>query len=117
MNDNDIYNYYEKEMIVMQDRNYYSIKIIFDREMDWKTIRLIWIAFHKNELNEECFLSKLPKDLIKYVIVLIGNVENDENMASKRSKARLNENSSNERHDKVAAMKEKNKHGQHVLCV
>ena len=65
----------------MQGHNYYSMSILFNGEIDWKIIRLIWIAFYKNESNKDCFLGKLPKDLIKYIIELIGI--NDENILSK----------------------------------
>ena len=38
----------------------------------WKQERLIWIAFYKNMENSKCLLVKLPKDIIKYIITLIG---------------------------------------------
>ena len=66
----------------MHKNNYCSITMLFDREIDWKMIRLIWIAFYKNEGNKMCYISKLPKDLIKYTIALIGNAAKDENVLS-----------------------------------
>ena len=81
MNNSNIYKWYEKEMIIMYHHNYYSMSILFNREIDWSIIRLIWIAFYKNESNKDCFISKLPIDLIKYIIIFYGT--NDENILSK----------------------------------
>ena len=36
--------------------------------MRWDVARLLWIAHLKNNNNDECFLGKLPKDIIKYII-------------------------------------------------
>ena len=37
----------------------------------WKKIRLIWIAFYKNRLNGTCFIHRLPKDIVSYILTLI----------------------------------------------
>ena len=36
--------------------------------LEWKTHRLLWIGYLKNVDNEKCYLSKVPKDVIKYII-------------------------------------------------
>ena len=54
--------------------------------LEWKIIRLIWIAFYKNKSNVsnnvnnkitrdcwDCWVAYLPKDIIKYMIKFIGN--------------------------------------------
>ena len=35
---------------------------------DWKRERLIWIAFEKNDDNDECLFGLLPKDIILEII-------------------------------------------------
>lgn len=30
--------------------------------------RIVWIGYHKNETNMDCFLATLSKDLIKYLL-------------------------------------------------
>ena len=45
--------------------------------LKWEIIRLIWIAFEKND-SEQCYLSQLPKDLIVYIISFLGNVKMNE---------------------------------------
>ena len=35
---------------------------------DWKRERLIWIAFEKNNDNDECLFGLLPKDIILEII-------------------------------------------------
>ena len=39
----------------------------------WKQERIIWIGFDKNIKNFKCLLVKLPKDIIKYILTLVGN--------------------------------------------
>ena len=37
----------------------------------WQFERLLWIAYLKNESNDNCLLAKLPKDVIKHIISII----------------------------------------------
>ena len=39
----------------------------------WKQERIIWIAFNKNTQNLKCLIVKLPKDIIKYILTLVGH--------------------------------------------
>ena len=39
----------------------------------WKQERIIWIAFDKNMQNLKCLIVKLPTDLIKYILTLVGH--------------------------------------------
>ena len=34
--------------------------------------RVIWIGFYKNDNNEKCLIKILPKDLIIYILYLLG---------------------------------------------
>ena len=36
--------------------------------LEWKKHRLLWIGYLKNVDNENCYLSKVPKDVIKYIV-------------------------------------------------
>ena len=77
----------------MKDKSYQSIvllqkekRFIFDvyvHYIEWDVARLIWIAFYKNEKNKQCFIRKLPKDLVKYILSLLGRALRD-NHASVR---------------------------------
>ena len=40
--------------------------------VSWKQIRLIWIGYHKNNNNNDCFISLLPKDIVKKIIDIAG---------------------------------------------
>ena len=35
---------------------------------EWNYVRLLWIGYYKNDENDECFVKKLPKDVLLYVI-------------------------------------------------
>lgn len=37
----------------------------------WQTARLLWIAFLKNNDNDECLFNLLPKDVVKYILTLL----------------------------------------------
>ena len=34
--------------------------------------RIIWIGFYKNSDNNQCFIDKLPKDIIIHILQFIG---------------------------------------------
>ena len=44
---------------------------------DWQRIRLIWIAYNKNNNNNKCYFAQLPKDIIYYIIYLLQKSFND----------------------------------------
>ena len=50
-----------------------NIRNIETRYILWKQERLVWIAFDKNIKNSKCLIVKLPKDLIKYILTLVGH--------------------------------------------
>ena len=59
-------------------RNRYQCYILFENEfyvinLKWKTLwsveRIVWIGYYKNQDNDSCFVDKLPKDVIKLIIV------------------------------------------------
>ena len=35
--------------------------------LKWEIERILWIAFEKNENNEQCFLADMPKDIINHI--------------------------------------------------
>lgn len=43
----------------------------FKCNVSWEVQRLLWIAFKKNDANDECYLKRLPKILICFVIDLL----------------------------------------------
>ena len=50
---------------------------VYRNTIDWNIVRLIWIAYFKNDEknnNKECHFYKLPKDIINHVIKYLGNV-------------------------------------------
>ena len=43
--------------------------------LEWKRIRLIWIAFLKNDDNDKCLIKLLPKDVLKCIVNLLPHDE------------------------------------------
>ena len=43
---------------------------------EWKYQRLIWIAFYKNDDNDDCFLKKFTKDTILFIASLFKSPKN-----------------------------------------
>ena len=39
--------------------------------IDWNIARLVWIAYYKNDQNEQCFWNMLGKDVIKLILRLL----------------------------------------------
>ena len=60
------------KVVVMQGNNYGSFELI-KNGLSWRIERILWIAFYKNETNEKCLISTLPKDIVKVVINLLSN--------------------------------------------
>ena len=48
---------------------------VYKNIIDWKIVRLIWIAYFKNDDNckEKCYFYKLSKDVINHLIKYLGN--------------------------------------------
>ena len=55
----------------MQERNYFSFNILLHR-ISWKDIRILFIGFYKNDLNNQCFVNLLSNDLLNHIIKFIG---------------------------------------------
>ena len=68
----------------MYGYKYYSLSILLHR-VEWKILRLVWIAFYKNEDNSECRIAMLPKDVIKHIIKFVG-VQAESNAPNANSK-------------------------------
>ena len=58
-------------IVIVQDKEY-CIFNIYAHYIEWKIERIIWIGFSKNDSNNECFIDQLPKDLIIYILSLLG---------------------------------------------
>ena len=51
-----------------------SVKSFFDPtnlSNEWNYQRLIWIGYHKNDDNDECFFNGMPKDIIQMILALL----------------------------------------------
>ena len=46
----------------------FNFKVDIYVEMKWQRERLIWIAFYKNKNNKKCFVDRLSKDVVKYIV-------------------------------------------------
>ena len=66
-----------QSMIVLQYQQQFIFDIYAD-SIEWNIERIIWIAFHKNVNNKHCLFAKLPKDLVRKIIRLIGTGMIDE---------------------------------------
>ena len=58
-----------KQIVIVHQRHCCTFNIY---KYFWTTERMIWIAFYKNNENDQCLINKLPKDLIIYILVLLG---------------------------------------------
>ena len=38
---------------------------------NWKYVRLLWIAYLKNENNKQCLFTKLPKEIINKIVTFV----------------------------------------------
>ena len=41
----------------------------------WSIERTIWIAFYKNNDNQQCLIQNLPKDIVCYIISFVRNID------------------------------------------
>ena len=63
---------------VSQDKKYFLFKInvIY---VEWKQIRLIWIAFYKNDKNDKCLIKIISKDSLKHILTFLGPIKSLDN--------------------------------------
>ena len=40
----------------------------YNKKVNWQCARVIWIAFHKNNKNNECHIQSLPKNAISNIL-------------------------------------------------
>ena len=59
---------------VSQDYEYFLFKINVNY-IEWKQLRLIWIAFYKNDDNDKCLMKIISKDAIKHIITFLGPIK------------------------------------------
>ena len=60
-------------VIVLHGYNHFIFDVYL-HYIEWNIARIIWIGFHKNENNDTCLIQQLPKDLVKYILSLLGRV-------------------------------------------
>ena len=60
-----------EKLLILSGKNHFHFNIYIDY-IESKTERLIWIGFYKNNENNKCFIKTLPKDLIIYILDLLG---------------------------------------------
>ena len=61
----------ERSLLVLQGKKYFIFDI-YNHYINWNVARIIWIGFVKNDTNNKCLIKQLPKDLIKYILELLG---------------------------------------------
>ena len=60
------------DLLVMEENNYAKFDVCV-HYIEWKQERLIWIGFFQNDNNDNCLIDQLSKDLILYILYLLGN--------------------------------------------
>ena len=68
------------QSIVVLQGNKQFIFDIYRYYIEWDVARIIWIGFYKNEQNDKCCIDALPKDLVKYIFLLLGGVYDANNL-------------------------------------
>lgn len=70
---NDKESPHKRSIIVMHDNDYESFDLFsYCGFIEWNIVRLIWIAFLKNDDNDKCMIRLLPKDIVNHVIKFLG---------------------------------------------
>ena len=59
-------------LIANRDDKQYCLLNVYTHFVKASIERTIWIGFYKNEKNDMCLLKKLPTDLMKYILILLG---------------------------------------------
>ena len=62
---------FNTKIVVMSKQSYWYFDI-FTRNLKWDIARLIWIGFHKNANNKDCFIASLPKDIVCHLLHFVG---------------------------------------------
>ena len=57
-----------KVLLITSERGINYTLLQNNGSLEWKIHRLLWMGYLKNVNNETCYLSKVPKDIIKYII-------------------------------------------------
>ena len=61
----------DDKLVILQNTNYFGFNI-YVNYIESKIERIIWIGFYKNAENNKCLIKTLPKDLIIYILDLLG---------------------------------------------
>ena len=61
----------DDKLVILSRKNYFCLNIYIDY-LESKIERIIWIGFYKNKKNSKCLIKTLPKDLIIYILYLLG---------------------------------------------
>ena len=59
---------------VSQENKYFLFKINVNY-IEWKLVRLIWIAFYKNGENDKCLIKIISKDSLKHILIFLGPIK------------------------------------------
>ena len=62
-----------QRMIVLQERERFTFDI-FVYYVEWSVTRIVWIGFYHNVDNDKCYIDRLPKDVVKYILSLLGRI-------------------------------------------
>ena len=55
--------------IVWQNNFYYYFNIYSN--LSWRIERILWIAYYKNDQNDQCLIDYLPKDILITIIAFL----------------------------------------------
>ena len=58
--------------IIIQNYNCFHFNLI-NYFIEWRIEKLLWIAFEKNNKNNDCFFDLLPKAVIKYILTFLNH--------------------------------------------
>ena len=61
----------DEKLVILHGKNYFDLNI-YIHYLEEKIERIIWIGFYKNNENNKCLIKTLPKDLIIYILDLLG---------------------------------------------
>ena len=61
----------DEKLLILHEKNYFYLNIYINY-IESFIERIIWIGFYKNNENNKCLIKTLPKDLIIYILYLLG---------------------------------------------
>ena len=61
----------DDKLLILHKKNYFGLNIYINY-IESFIERIIWIGFYKNTENNKCLIKTLPKDLIIYILYLLG---------------------------------------------